>query len=80
MTDAPKTQGVGGIVTTGLVASSFSGAIVTLLVGYIHLRYNIDLTQPNLAQYEGALHTIVETAFTGIAMLAHIVLRRYFST
>ena len=78
MTDTPQPSGP--IVATGITASMLSGAAFTLLIGYIHLRYNLDLTQPNLAEYEGALHTLFEAVFTGVAMVGHLLLRRFLST
>lgn len=66
----PKSVGAAGLITTGLSATTFAGACVTLATAYIHWKYNLKLDEST----EQALQTFLTTIVGGLAMTLHVLI------
>lgn len=73
MADSP--QGFGSVIATGVTAQVFGGALAVVFVYYYHQSGDI----PPPEGVEQALGTIFSTIVSTLAMVGHLVIRKYLN-
>jgi uncharacterized membrane protein required for colicin V production len=77
MTDV-QPQNRGGIIATGLTASTLGGAIATVFTYYYHAAHPAEAIPPEAV--EQGLQTIFTTVVMLFAMIGHVLLSKWLNS